>query len=128
MEIVEEFIATYGVTILYSILTAVASFIGLKLKELYEKYINDKTKKDVVNTVCGAINQLYSNLNGPEKLDKAIENITAVLNEKGITISDVEMRMLIESTVYSFKTSLVPEGTGVKQIEETSKKNESEEK
>lgn len=128
MEIVEEFIATYGVTILYSILTAVASFIGLKLKELYEKYINDKTKKDVVNTVCGAINQLYSNLNGPEKLDKAIENITAVLNEKGITISDVEMRMLIESTVYSFKTSLVPEGTGVKQIEETSEKNESEEK
>lgn len=107
MEILQEFISTYGVTILYSILTAVASFIGLKLKELYEKYINDKTKKDVVNTVCGAVNQLYQDLNGEDKLNKAIENATAVLNEKGITISDIELRMLIESTVYSFKTSLV---------------------
>lgn len=105
MSILNEFIATYGTTILYSILTAVAGYIGIVVKNLYEKYINDKTKKDVVNTCVRAVEQLYTDLHGQEKLDKCIESVSAMLGEKGIAITDIEIRMLIEAAVNEFNQS-----------------------
>lgn len=103
MSILNDFIATYGTTILYTVLTAVASFIGLKVKTIYEKYINDKTKKDVVESTVKYVEQLYKDLKGEEKLSKAKENILALLNEKGISITDLEMDVLIEATCNGFK-------------------------
>lgn len=102
MSIFNEFISTYGTTILYSILTAVAGYIGIVVKNLYEKYINDKTKKDVVNTCVRAVEQLYKDLHGQEKLDKCIESVSEMLGEKGITITEIEIRMLIEAAVNEF--------------------------
>lgn len=104
--ILSDFIATYGTTILYSILTAVASFIGLKVKTTYEKYINDKTKQSVVESTVKYVEQLYKDLKGEEKLSKAKENILALLNEKGISITELEMDVLIEATCNSFKKGL----------------------
>ena len=106
---VQEFITTYGMTIIYSILTAVASFVGLKIKSIYEKYIADKVKKEVVESTCKYVEQLYKELNGAEKLQKAKESIVDLLNQKGLTITDLEMDVLIEATVNSFKHSLKPE-------------------
>ena len=48
MSILNEFITNYGSTILYTILTAIAGYLGIVVKNLYTKFINDKTKKDVV--------------------------------------------------------------------------------
>lgn len=104
--IFSEFITTYGTTILYTVLTAVASFIGLKVKSIYEKYINDKTKKSVVESTVKYVEQLYKDLKGEEKLSKAKENILALLNEKGISITELEMDVLIEATCNSFKKAL----------------------
>lgn len=58
MELFKEFISAYGTTILYSILTAVAGYIGIVVKNLYQKYINDKTKQDVAKTVVQAVEQI----------------------------------------------------------------------
>lgn len=107
--IISDFIATYGTTILYTVLTAVASFIGLKIKGIYEKYINDKTKKSVVDSTVKYVEQLYKDLKGEEKLAKAKENILALLNEKNITITELEMDVLIEATCNSFKNGLKKE-------------------
>lgn len=98
-----EFITEYGTTILYTVVTAIAGYIGVTIKNLYKKYINDKTKEKVVSTVVKAVKQLYSDLNGEEKLAKAIENISDMLEEKGITVSELEIRMLIESAVSEIK-------------------------
>ena len=98
-----EFIAEYGTTILYTLVTAIAGYIGIAIKSLYQKYINDRTKERVVITVVKAVKQLYSDLNGEEKLAKAIENISDMLGEKGISVSELEIRMLIESAVSEMK-------------------------
>lgn len=98
-----EFVAEYGTTILYAIVTAVAGYIGMVVKNIYQKYVDDKTKERVVATVVKAVKQLYSDLNGEEKLAKAIENISEMLNEKGISASELEIRMLIESAVSEMK-------------------------
>ena len=89
-------------TILYAILTAIAGFLGAALKRVYTKYINDKTKKAVVETCVKAVEQLYADLDGPEKFEKAQENIIAMLDEKGITISEIELKLLVESCVAEF--------------------------
>lgn len=115
MEFIKEFISVYGTTILYSVLTAIAGYLGIVVKNLYTKYINDKTKKDVAETCVKAVEQLYKDLHGEEKLQKALEAASEMLAIKGISISEVEMRLLIEAAVAEFndafnKTQLTVEG------------------
>ena len=88
--------------ILGTALTGVFTYIGIMVKNQYTKYINDKTKKDVVTTVVQAIEQIYKDLHGEEKLNKAIEGASEMLAEKGITVSEIELRYLIESSVNAF--------------------------
>lgn len=102
MAIINEFIETYGVTILYTILTALAGYVGIAVKNLYKKYINNKTKRDVARTCVRAIEQIYIDLHGPEKLNKCIEAASEMLAERGIHITDIELRMLIEAAVNEF--------------------------
>lgn len=106
MEFIEEFINTYGITLLSTVLTAIFSYIGLRLKKLYEEKINTDTKEKVVKTVCEAVEQLYKDLSGEEKLDEAILNASVMLEEKGIKITELELRMLIEATINSFNSGL----------------------
>lgn len=111
----ELFIEQYGMEILSTIIIAICGYIGMQVKMMYERHINTKEKQAVVETVCRAINQIYKDLNGEEKKQKALENISAMLAEKGITITELEMEMLIESAVYGFKKGteqpLLPETT-----------------
>lgn len=102
MDFIKDFISAYGSTILYSILTAIAGYLGVVIKNLYTKYINDKTKKDVAETCVKAVEQLYKNLHGDEKLQKALEAASKMLASKGITVSEVELRLLIEASVAEF--------------------------
>ncbi|MCM1364725.1 MAG: phage holin family protein, partial [Ruminococcus sp.] len=86
MEILKEFISEYATTILYAIVTAIAGYIGIVVKNIYQKHCDSKTKKDVAKTVVGAIEQIYKDLHGQEKYDKAVEAMSEMLAEKGISI------------------------------------------
>ena len=85
-------------------LTALASYLGVTLKNIFEKHVNTKIKKDVARTVVEAVEQLYVDLHGEEKYNKAVEALTEMLAEKGITIGELEIRMLIESAVKEFNS------------------------
>lgn len=98
-EIFQQFMSTYGITILYSIITAVAGYIGIAIKNAYERFINDKTKQDVARTCVKAVEQIYKDLHGEEKLNKCVKTMSEMLNEKGIAISHIEIMMLIEAAV-----------------------------
>lgn len=98
----EELFSAYVVPVIIALATALAGFIGTQLKEVYQKHVNDKTKEAVTRTCVKAVEQLYHDLGGPEKLEKAQEGIVQMLNEKGIPISELEMNMLIESVVSEF--------------------------
>lgn len=111
----EQFIDTYGMEILYTVVIAIFGYLGMQAKIMYERYINTKEKQAVAETVCKAIEQIYKDLNGDEKKQLALENISAMLMEKGITITELEMEMLIEAACYGFKKGteqpLLPETT-----------------
>lgn len=111
MEFIKLFISEYGTTILYAVLTALAGYIGIVAKRLYTKYVNDKTKQAVAKTVVQAVEQIYKDLHGEEKLNKALEAASEMLAEKGITITDLEMRMLIEAALAEFNKTFEKEGS-----------------
>lgn len=102
MEIIKAIVNTYGAEILGAILTALAGVVGLAVKNLAAKYINTSVKRSVARTVVQGVEQLYKDLHGKEKLDKALEAAAAMLQENGITVTDLELRMLIEAAVGEF--------------------------
>lgn len=118
-----EVFSAYILPALIAVLTALAGYIGTQIKRLYEKYVNDKVKQDVVRTCVKAAEQLYRDLSGPEKLEKAKEGIVEMLNEKGIPISEMEMDLLIESVVQEFNQGV----KGEKKTEESPETQEESE-
>lgn len=82
--------------------TTIATYLGTRIKAIYGEKINTETKEKVVKTCVNAVEQLYKDLKGEEKLNKAKENILLMLNEKGIKITELEMEMMIEEVVNSF--------------------------
>lgn len=102
MSIFQEFINAYGVQILWTIVTAIFGYLGIVAKKLCERFINDKTKKDVARTCVRAVEQIYTDLHGEEKLNKCIEAMSQMLAEKNIEITEIEIRMLIEAAVNEF--------------------------
>lgn len=97
-----EFLQPYLLEIIAGILTAVATYIGARIKKIYEEKVNTETKEKVVTIAVNAVEQIYKELKGEEKLDKCLEAATEMLTEKGIVASELELRMLIESVVNGF--------------------------
>ena len=97
-----EIFVTYVLPVLAAAITALAGFFGAQLKALYQKYVNDRTKEAVVRTCVKAVEQLYHDLSGAEKFERAKDGVVQMLNEKGIPISELEMNLLIESVVAEF--------------------------
>ena len=97
-----EFINQYGLVIMYAVVTAIGGYLGLIAKQLVTEYLSDKTKKAVAKTVVLGIEQVYKDLDGPQKLDAALSAASDMLAEKGITASELELRMLIEAALAEF--------------------------
>jgi hypothetical protein len=104
MDRVINFLNEYGV--ISAIITAAAAALGKLLKTLYDRtlgtYFKDKIKREVAAQVVKYVEQVYKDLHGEEKLEAAIDAAAEMLNEKGITISDLELRVLIEAAVAEF--------------------------
>ena len=86
-----------------SVIAVLFGVLGTKIKQLYNEKVQDETVKVVVDNVVKWVQQVYYELEGPEKLQKALTEASTILNEKGITISETELDMLIESAVYGLK-------------------------
>ena len=101
-------ISPYLWQILSVVLTAVASYIGLKLKTLYESKINTETKEKIVKSVVEMVEQLSKKYNwtSEEKYNKAKATIISMINQTGLKISDLEIDVLIEATCNSFKKEI----------------------
>ena len=97
-----ELTKEYWLPILGTIITALAGWIGVVIKQKYTQFVDTKQKEKIVNIVVQGIEQMYQELHGQEKLDKAIEAASEMLEEKGIKITEFELRMLIESAVGGF--------------------------
>lgn len=86
--------------ILATFLTGVCTYVANRLKNVLEEKTNTQIAKTVVEDAVKFVEQVYTDLHGQEKLEKATEQITEVLRAKGIALTEAEIYMLIESAVY----------------------------
>lgn len=86
--------------VLATFLTGLFTYIGTRLKNAYEQKVNTETAKVVVENAVRFVEQVYKDLHGKEKLEKAVEQVSQILASKGINLSEAEINMLIESAVY----------------------------
>lgn len=100
-----EFINQYGMQILYTVITAIAGYIGIVIKNLFTKYFNDKTKREVAKSAVQFVEQVYKDNHGEEKFNEALNCAEEMLAEKGISITALELRVLIEAAVAEFNNA-----------------------
>lgn len=85
------FVATIGIG--YAI-----NFFRKKTTAEQRKIIEDVIREGVLFA-----QQVYKHLDGPAKFDKAVEQIVIVLKEKGLKISEAELKLLLEATLKRLK-------------------------
>lgn len=102
MDIIKEFIQNYASELILAALTAIAGFLGTAFKKAYEDSNEDKKKKEVIANVVKSVEQVYKNIHGTAKLEKAMATASQMLAQKGIEITDLELVVLIESVLCEF--------------------------
>lgn len=104
-----QFINEYGTTILYTVLTALFGYFGIVAKKYFDKWFETKEKKEIAKEVVKFTEQVYKALRGDEKLEMAMEAMSDILEQKGIHITELEMRVLIEAAVAEFNKAFEKE-------------------
>ncbi len=87
------------IQILGTIITAIFSYVGFQVKNIYQGFIQDKTKKEIVEKTVKYVEQTCKGFSCEEKKQKALEKSLEWMNDKKINISETELEILIESTV-----------------------------
>lgn len=100
-----NFFNQYLIQIVVIIVIAIATWLGTQAKNLYKKYITTEIKQSVAKTVVRFVEQVYVDIHGAEKLEKAMEKASEILAEYGITISKSELIALIEAAVNEFNNA-----------------------
>lgn len=119
-EILHEYLLPSAWTALVTLVSAVFAFIGAQLKKKYQEKIDTEEKRHAVETCVNAAEMVYKDLKGDEKLAKVKENIVEWLNLKGISISEIELDMMIEAAVTNLNLDYL-KGEKQKQLEEKTK-------
>ena len=104
---VQEFLTQYGFELIATIATTFFGFLGIVLKNIFKKYLDEKTKKEVAKTVVTAVEQMYAELTGDERYEKAMESMSEMLEQKGIAATELEIKMLIESAVKEMNSNII---------------------
>ena len=103
-----NFLNEYGILsmVITAVVGAVGTALGLFFKRLYTNTIGDKIKLDTVEKIARVVvkfvEQVYKDIHGEEKMEEALKAFAEMLNNKGITISELEMRVYLESALAEF--------------------------
>ncbi|MBD9115206.1 hypothetical protein EGP95_05730 [bacterium] len=103
MEEFIEFLINNGLQLLYLVLTTFVSYLTIKIKNLYNKYVTDEMKKSVTEICVKACEQLYKGNDSEEKYNLAFNNIKTMLKSKNIKMDDEEIKLMIESFCHNFR-------------------------
>ena len=93
---IESFFKEYGNTMIYTVIMASISYVGIYIKKFLDNTYKYFVKKEIVNIVCKTVPHLYGELNNEEKIEKAISIAREMFKDKNISVGDLELRMLIE--------------------------------
>lgn len=111
----------YVMQIVLMILLALAGWLGVQVKNLYNKYVSTEVKQAVCRTCVRFVEQVYTDLHGREKLRKAMERATRILATYDIHITEDELEAMLEAAVNEFNKSFAKTDPEVKAKNELKK-------
>ncbi len=103
MEWIMEILSEGILAILGVALTFLASRIGTLLGNFWREKIQDESVRNVAATCVLAVEQMYKNKSGKEKLEKALSMGEKLLSRRGIRISSQELRVVLEAALSEAK-------------------------
>lgn len=124
MEFINVFMKSYGLEIIAAILTAIAGVLGVVFKRLAARYIDTDTKQAVAKSAVAFVEQVWRDIHGKDKLNKALTVAEALLKKKGLDFDAEEMEILIEAALAEFNDAfakpLIQENTAdaVRRVEQ----------
>lgn len=96
---IAAFISEFAPQVCGYIMLAIAGYLGIFAAKFCRAHFDNDTKKAVAKTVVKAVEQIYKDIHGEQKLKKALEFAEKLLAKKGITFDADEMMLLIEAAV-----------------------------
>ena len=96
---INYFVTNYGTQLIGLILCAVFGCIAYAAKQIVRTYLNDETKLGIARTVVRFVEQVWTEIHGQDKLQKALETAEEMLRKKNIPFDADEMMVLIEAAV-----------------------------
>lgn len=106
MSMIQELINQIAGNIIQTFLAVIVAYIGIVGKRLYQKYVNTELKKIVVKDCVKAVEQIYKDIHGDDKKTQCENHIVQLLYEYGITITQTELDIMIESAVQELNKTL----------------------
>ena len=97
-----KYLDGYLAQITLTIFLALAAWLGVQAKKLYKKHITTEMQQKVCRTAVQFVEQVYQDIHGPEKLQKAMERASVLLAEHGIKITEYELVTMLEAAVAEF--------------------------
>ena len=101
------FVTNYGTQLIGLILCAVFGCIAYAAKQIARTYLNDETKLSIARTVVRFVEQVWTEIHGQDKLQKALETAESLLKKKGIPFDADEMTVLIEAAVQELNNEVI---------------------
>lgn len=100
---ITEFLHQYGLELLAVLLGILFGYLGIVLKTMTGKFLDSETKVQVAGTVVRFVQQVYRDLDGPAKYEKALQEASSQLKRHGISADPAELRLLLEAAVNEMK-------------------------
>ena len=89
--------------ILATALGGIIAYIGNKIKKYYDEKYRTETIDAVLKSTVEYVEQVFTDIKGKEKLDKARDVSLNRLKNKGIDIDEIELTIIIEAFVRGLK-------------------------
>jgi hypothetical protein len=99
LEQIWEAIQPQVIDIITTLLLLFVSYVGVKIKALYESKVKNEQVKDIIEKIVMYVEQKGKELTSSEKYDVALSKASEWLDEKHIKMSETELEIFIESAV-----------------------------
>lgn len=98
----KEFISERGVEFLVALFGTIFTAICGVVTKAINDFLKEKTKRDIIRTCVLGVEQQYKDLHGEDKYRMVAASAIKMLAQKGISVTDLELKMLIEAEVGDF--------------------------
>ena len=107
--VLEEFWQIAG-GLAVAVVAALASYIALRVRKLLERREQGLIKRQAVEDCVKAVEQVYGELPGSVRKEKAQQGVRELLQAQKIEITDFELDILIEACVKELNCGLFSAG------------------